>query len=79
MGRTNRKLIKLSRSKQLRERATFCKRLALGAADPKFAAMLQALADGYEGEAARAETQMETPATARELAEGRNAYAELTG
>ena len=41
--------------------------------------MLQALADGYEGEAARAETQMETPATARELAEGRNAYAELTG
>jgi hypothetical protein len=79
VGRTNRKLIKPSRSKQLHERATFCKRLALGAADPKFAAMLQALVDEYEGEAARAETQMETPATARELAEARNAYAELTG
>ena len=62
MGRTNRKLIKLSRSKQLHERASFCKRLALGAADPKFAAKLQALADEYEGEAA-AETQMEAPAT----------------
>lgn len=79
MGRTNRKLIKPSRYKQLHERATFCKRLALGADDPKFAATLQALADEYEGEAARAEPQMETPATARDLVEARNAYPKLTG
>lgn len=79
MGRTNRKLIKPSRYKQLHERATFCKRLALGAADPKFAATLQALADEYEGEAARVETQMETSTRARELAEARNAYPKLTG
>jgi hypothetical protein len=79
VGRTNRKLIKPSRYKQLHERATFCKRLALGAADPKFAATLQALADEYEGEAARVETQMETSTRARELAEARNAYPKLTG
>ncbi len=34
----------------------FFKRLAVGAADPKFAAKLQTLVDEYEGEAARAET-----------------------
>lgn len=54
MGRTNRNLIKQSRSQQLYERAVFCKRLAIGAADANFAATLQALADEYEGEAARA-------------------------
>lgn len=65
MGRTNRKLIKLSRSKQLQERANYCRRLADGAADPKFTATLQALADEYEGKAARVEAQMETAATLR--------------
>lgn len=79
MGRTNRKLIKPSRSKLLHERATFCKRLAVGAADPKFAATLQSLADEYEGEAARAETQMETHATPRELAQAGSICLELTG
>ena len=54
MGRTIRKSIKQSRSKQLYERAFFFKRLAVGAADPTFAAKLQILADEYEGEAARA-------------------------
>ena len=41
----------------------FFKRLAVGAADPKFAAKLQTLVDEYEGEAARAERTMETPIT----------------
>jgi hypothetical protein len=59
VGRTIRKLIKQSRSKQLYERAFFFKRLAIGAADPKFAAKLQPLADEYEGEAARAALLME--------------------
>jgi hypothetical protein len=79
VGRTNRKLIKPSRSRQLQERANSCKRLAIGAVDPKFAAKLQALADEYEAEAARVEAQMEIPATLREPAEVRNAYPELTG
>ena len=80
MGRTNRKMIKPVRSRQLLERANYCKRLAVGAADPKFAAMLQALADEYEVEASRTEAQMETLATLREPAEAtRNAYPELTG
>lgn len=61
MGRTNRKLIKPSRSQQLYERAVFCKRLAIGAADANFAATLQALADEYEGEAAQAASQTEAP------------------
>ena len=41
----------------------FFQRLAVGAADPKFAAKLQPLVDEYEGEAARAEAPVETPAT----------------
>ena len=56
MGGTNGKLNKHAESKQLYERATFFKRLALGAADEKFAAKLQALVDEYEGEAARVAT-----------------------
>jgi hypothetical protein len=79
VGRTNRKLIKPSRSKLLHERAIFCKRLAVGAADPKFAATLQALADEYEGEAARSETQIETHSTPRELARANSTCPELTG
>lgn len=76
---TNRKLTKPSRSRQLLERATFCKRLAVGAADPGFAGTLQALADEYEGEAARVETQMATRVTSRDRAKARSAYPELTG
>jgi hypothetical protein len=41
----------------------FFKQLAVGAADPKFAAKLQALVDEYEGEAARAERSLGTRAT----------------
>ncbi|MFG3595660.1 hypothetical protein [Bradyrhizobium sp. RDI18] len=57
MGRTKRKLIKLSRAKLLHERAVFCRCLAIGAADPGFAEKLQILADEYEAEAAQAALQ----------------------
>ena len=79
MDGTNRKLLKASRSKQLLERATYCKRLAVGAADPSFAAKLQTLADEYEGEAARVETQMAPRAVPRVRAEAGGAYPDLTG
>ena len=45
----------------------FFKRLAVGAADPKFATKLQALVDEYENEAARAKLGVETPAVPREI------------
>jgi len=79
VGRTNRKLIKPSRSKQLQERTNYCRCLAIGAAEPKFTATLQALANEYEGEAERVEAQMETAATLRESAEVRTAHPELAG
>ena len=60
VGRTNRKLIKPSRSKQLRTRAVFCKSLAVAVGNPRFAAMLRTLAAEYEDEAERA-AQIETP------------------
>jgi len=47
----------------LHDRAIFFKRLVVDAANPKFAAKLQALVDEYEGEAARIETPVEAPAT----------------
>ena len=74
MGRINRKLTKPSRSRQLEERANSCKRLAIGAADPKFAAKLQKLADEYEAEAARVKAQVEMLPTLRELAKPRIAH-----
>ena len=58
----NSRLIKHAEIRQLRERATFFKRLAVGAADPKFSAKLQNLVDEYEREAARVEISVETPA-----------------
>lgn len=73
MGRTKRKWIKQSRSKQLYERAFFFTRLAVGAADPTFSAKLQTLADEYEGEAARTASLMEAPGTPREREEARSA------
>lgn len=79
MGRTIRKSIKQSRSKQLYERAFFFKRLAVGAADPTFAAKLQILADEYEGEAARAASLMEAPAIRLEREEAPNAPQRRTG
>ena len=68
MGRANCKLIRHIGSKQLYERATFFKRLAVGAADAKFAAKLQALIDEYEAKAARVETPT-TPAIQNSPAE----------
>jgi hypothetical protein len=53
VDRTNDKSLRQLRSKQLNERAIFFKRLAVGAADPKFASKLQGLVDEYESAAAR--------------------------
>lgn len=69
MDQTSNKSITQHRSKQLYERAFFFKRLAIGAADPKFATKLQVLVDEYESEAARAKAEiMEQPAASRETA-----------
>lgn len=68
VDQTNNKSIKQHRSKQLYERAFFFKRLAIGAADPKFATKLQVLVDEYEGEAARAKSEMEETGSPRETA-----------
>lgn len=54
--------LKRLRSKQLHERAFFFKRLAIGAADPKFAAKLQGLVDEYESAAASMALEAETAA-----------------
>lgn len=66
MHQKNDKSLKQDRSKQLYERAFFFKRLAIGAADPKFAAKLQPLVDEYESEAARAMLEMQQAAPPRE-------------
>ena len=79
MGQTIRKVIEQSRSKQLHERAFFFKRLAVGAADPKFAAKLQTLADEYEGEAARAASLMEAPVMPIEREEAPSSPERRTG
>jgi hypothetical protein len=79
VSQTKGKLIKQSRSKQLYERAFLFKRLAVGAADPKFAAKLQTLADEYEGEAARAASLMEAPTMPLERKEARSAPERHTG
>lgn len=61
MGRTSTNSIKQKKSKQLQERAVFFRRLAIGAADPKFATKLQALVNEYESEAARALSDVDAP------------------
>jgi hypothetical protein len=76
VARTKRKMIKQSRSKQLYERAVFCKRLAAGAGDPTFAATLHAMADEYEGEAVRAAKATEASGMPRGLEEIGRTYAE---
>lgn len=68
VGRTSTDSIKQKKSKQLYERAVFFRRLAIGAADPKFATKLQALVDEYEGEAARALSDSDTPGMAQRSA-----------
>jgi len=60
VGRTQRKLIKPSRIELLRQRAVFCKRLADGAGDRRFAEKLQGLIDEYERVAAQAASLEET-------------------
>jgi hypothetical protein len=60
MNDSNGILIEQHRSKQL-ERASFFKRLAIGAADPGFSAKLKPLVDEYEREAARAMSEMVEP------------------
>lgn len=49
--------------KQLYERASYFKRLAIGAADPKFSAKLQPLVDEYESKAARSMLEAESAAS----------------
>ena len=68
MDQKDDKSLKQFRSKQLYDRAFFFKRLAIGAADPKFATKLQALVDEYEKEAARAKLEIGQPAGLRETA-----------
>jgi hypothetical protein len=53
VDRANDKSLKQIRSKQLSDRAFFFKRLAIGAADPKFSSKLQGLVEEYERAAAR--------------------------
>ena len=65
MSQTNDKSQRQYRSERLYERAFFFKRLAIGAADPKFSAKLQRLVEEYESEAARVLLEIEQPATPR--------------
>ena len=67
MDQKDDKSLKQFRSKQLYDRAFFFKRLAIGAADPKFATKLQALVDEYEREARRAASQTEVPDVPQEF------------
>jgi len=59
VSQTSDRLLKQLRSKQLHERAFFFKRLAIGAADAKFAAKLQGLVEEYESAAARITMEIE--------------------
>ena len=79
MDQKNDKSLKQYRSRQLYERAVFFKRLAIGAADPKFATKLQALVDEYEKEAARVKLEIEQPAELRETAATHSAPEYRTG
>ena len=67
MSQTDDKSLKQNRSRQLYERAFFFKRLAIGAADPKFSAKLRPLVEEYESEAARMEREIEQCANGRSL------------
>lgn len=67
MSQTNDKSLKQNRSRQLYERAIFFRRLAVGAADPKFSAKLRPLVEEYESEAARVEREIEKSTGGRGL------------
>jgi hypothetical protein len=62
-----------SRATQLQERANYCRRLAVGAADRKFAATLLALAAEYEVEVTRIEAQTEGTTALRKAEPALNA------
>ena len=79
MNHKNDKPLQHRRSQQLRERAFFFKRLAIGAADPKFSAKLQVLVDEYEREAARARLEPEQPATRPQTADAGDTPDHRTG
>ena len=53
----NCKPLETPESRRLRERAMNCHRLAVGAGDPQFTLMLNAIADEYEAKAAQADTK----------------------
>jgi hypothetical protein len=50
-------LVKIADSKKLRERASYFRRLAIGAGDPQFTGKLGALAEEYEAMAVEADAQ----------------------
>lgn len=72
---TNKKPLGQLQSKQLYERALFFKRLAIGAADPKFASKLQGLVDEYESAAARIVLEAESAVLQRDSAPAQRARA----
>jgi hypothetical protein len=78
VGRTNRKLMP-PRATQLQERANYCRRMAVGAADRKFAAMLLTLAAEYEMEVTRVQAQREVSTAPRKVKEIASAHATLSG
>tara|TARA_E500000081_G_scaffold128078_1_gene136191 strand:+ start:167 stop:349 length:183 start_codon:yes stop_codon:yes gene_type:complete len=53
----SRKRPETAESKKMRERATMCHRLAVGADHPAFALKLNALAEEYEAKAVKAEAR----------------------
>ena len=66
---TNKKPLGQLQSAQLYERAFFFKRLAIGAADPKFASKLKGLVDEYEAAAARIVLEAESAVPQRDSAQ----------
>ncbi len=79
MDQTNDKSLKRLRGKQLSERAFFFKRLAIGAADPKFAAKLQGLVEEYENAAASITLEVESAALQGDSAQAQGKPADRIG
>ena len=79
MDQTNDKSLKRLRGKQLNERAFFFKRLAIGAADPKFAAKLQGLVEEYENAAACITLEVESAAPQGDSAQAQGTPADRIG
>jgi hypothetical protein len=57
MNRKPLETLEIPESRKLRERAINCHRLAVGADDPQFTLMLNAIADEYEAKAAQADAK----------------------